>query len=429
MLKLQRFSRSRGKMVTSHFYLVDLANSGLVRKPPADTTTTELRVREHKSVKRSLGALRKCLRLLALVSERSSSSSSSAYGESTLTKLLHDSMVRGAGVYVLVTVNPLAKNSTESLSAIKYGAYVSGVRTDEISVSQNSHHDRKNGHGSPPPLAPPPLAPHRHNNAPQQQQELSTLSAHETKTNYGPSSRRSSRNNNNTNNNNSGGVRRASDSHHSLLSNSKKTPPPPYAEISNPIAKSSSQEDLQQVSGLLEKATKRAQADYHTARQQLKAASGYDEPFSPEEMEQQLLEVTKELQSMKYDGHLASQIQHDLAAAQEELKRIAAGNAAAATALPRNNTTTPPPNKGRRTTTTTTTTPEQVQPQTTNLFAIPTHFFPSSSDEGETDGTEDVEALKRELQAVRRHNAALQQKQQSQERELEAVRKELKGES
>ena len=124
VFKVDRYSKSRGKQTTSSLFLVDLANSALVRRPPPDADS--LFLNEAKSVKRSLGALRKCFRVLAL----NDRSPSPPYTESELTKILRDTLVRGAGVSLIVTVNPLTRNVHESLSAIRYGTYVAGQRME-----------------------------------------------------------------------------------------------------------------------------------------------------------------------------------------------------------------------------------------------------------------------------------------------------------
>ena len=124
--KLERYSKSKGKRTKSSFFVVDLANSALVRKPPVDARLGF--VRECKSVKKSLGALRKCLRCLALVQKLPSP----PYGESVLTQILHNGLVRGSGISIIVTANPELQHAPESMSAIRFGAYVAGQKGEEI---------------------------------------------------------------------------------------------------------------------------------------------------------------------------------------------------------------------------------------------------------------------------------------------------------
>ena len=129
ILKLERYSKSKGKRLTSNFFVVDLANSALVRKPPP---AARLRVvRDCKSVKKSLGALRKSIRCLGLAQK----SLTPPYGESVLTKVLHNGLVRGSGIIVIVTANPESQHVQESLSAIRFGTYVAGQNGEEIDDS------------------------------------------------------------------------------------------------------------------------------------------------------------------------------------------------------------------------------------------------------------------------------------------------------
>jgi len=138
VLKLERYSRSRGKRTTSSLFLVDLANSSLVHRPPSDADS--LLINESKAVRRSLGALRKCLRALAL----NDRSSSPPYAESALTRLLQVALGRAAGVSVIVTANPLSRHVNETLSAIRFGTYVSGQRMES---KDDSSRDTTSGVG------------------------------------------------------------------------------------------------------------------------------------------------------------------------------------------------------------------------------------------------------------------------------------------
>lgn len=108
---------------------MDLANSALVRKPPPDA---RLRVvRDCKSVKKSLGALRKSIRCIGLAQKTPTPS----HGESVLTKVLHNGLVRGSGIVIIVTANPESQHVQESLSAIRFGTYVAGQNGEEIDDS------------------------------------------------------------------------------------------------------------------------------------------------------------------------------------------------------------------------------------------------------------------------------------------------------
>ena len=129
ILKHERYSKSKGRRTTSSFFVVDLANSALVRKPPADAGPAF--VRECKSVKKSLGTLRKCIRCLA--SEQKLPSL--PYGESVLTQVLHNGLVRGSGIIIIVTANLELQHAQESLSAIRFGTYVAGQKAEEIDKS------------------------------------------------------------------------------------------------------------------------------------------------------------------------------------------------------------------------------------------------------------------------------------------------------
>ncbi|KAI2506838.1 hypothetical protein MHU86_7623 [Fragilaria crotonensis] len=129
ILKLERYSKSKGKRLTSNYFVVDLANSALVRKPPPDA---RLRVvRDCKSVKKSLGALRKSIRCIGLAQKTPTPS----HGESVLTKVLHNGLVRGSGIVIIVTANPESQHVQESLSAIRFGTYVAGQNGEEIDDS------------------------------------------------------------------------------------------------------------------------------------------------------------------------------------------------------------------------------------------------------------------------------------------------------
>lgn len=124
IFKVERFSRSKNKRTTSRFFLVDLADSELVRKPGAGADKQTVHV--FKSVKKSLGALRKCLHAMA-ASTPSHERPPSPYDDSSLTKLLRDSLIPGSGgVSLFVTVDKSLSNVTETLSAIRFGMYAAG---------------------------------------------------------------------------------------------------------------------------------------------------------------------------------------------------------------------------------------------------------------------------------------------------------------
>jgi hypothetical protein len=90
------------------------------------------------------------------------------------------------------------------------------------------------------------------------------------------------------------------------------------------VSESDSGNKLSHVSLLLKSAAKRIKDELNVTTEAIKS-SGFDQSLSAEDMQRQLQAVTEELESMKYDGHLASQIQSDLLAAQEELKRLSVG--------------------------------------------------------------------------------------------------------
>jgi hypothetical protein len=95
----------------------------------------------------------------------------------------------------------------------------------------------------------------------------------------------------------------------------------PNEEFGHTGSKGEPRHELSQVTSLLDTAAKKIEADLTDTKNELKQ-SGFDESLSAEEMQRQLMDVTKELETMRYDGHLASQIQNDLLSAQEELKRL-----------------------------------------------------------------------------------------------------------
>jgi hypothetical protein len=124
IFKVERFSRSKGKRTTSRLFLVDLANSELVRKPAAGADKQTVHI--FKSIKKSLGGLRKCLHAMAVPADQKERASS-PYDESSLTKLLRDALVPGSGgVSLFVTVDKALSNITETMSAIRFGVYAAG---------------------------------------------------------------------------------------------------------------------------------------------------------------------------------------------------------------------------------------------------------------------------------------------------------------
>jgi hypothetical protein len=119
---------ARGQIATSNFFLLDLANSALVRKPPTDAPITF--VRECKAVREI--ASRSTKEVCSLPCVQPEIDDPSSYGESVLTKLLHNALVRGSGISVIVTANPQSRNIQETLSAIRYGTYVAGQKGGRI---------------------------------------------------------------------------------------------------------------------------------------------------------------------------------------------------------------------------------------------------------------------------------------------------------
>ena len=194
----------------------------------------------------------------------------------------------------------------------------------------------------------------------------------------------------------------------------------------------SRKKDLDEVSGLLEDATRRMEADLSNAKKEL-TASGLSNSLSPEEMQQQLLEVTKELEGMKYDGHLTSQIQNDLAAAKEEFERLSLHNNTKGGSNNSNSTTPKRGNKfgpnGTQGISKNSSTTNEIQTvQDSNLFTIPSFFASGeSSQDGEGTKTE-LEAVKEELQRLRLENSSLLRKNEAQEKELAAAQQKLQGE-
>ena len=280
ILKMERYSRSRGKMATSNLFLVDMANSALAKKPPSDASDDFYR--ECKSIRKSLSAVRKCLRTLAEGSRRSV-----PYGESIFTKLMHDALSKGSGIWMIVTTSPMSRDATESLSAMKFGTYVSGRKEEAPEPPKKQPQPKRSGTRSKSNLFEPELLDE---NTPDDSQSLAERSQKSLQKTY-----------------------QELDAAGKLLNLLPEAPG--VGPTGDPIR------ELSHVSDLLESAAKRMEADLIDAKQELKN-SGFRESLSATEMEQQLLEVTKELSSMKYDGQLASQIQRDLAAAQAEFDRL-----------------------------------------------------------------------------------------------------------
>ena len=296
--KLQRYSKSKGKMATSNFFLLDLANSAMVRRPPTDAPLSF--VRECKSVKRSLGALRRCVRYIAFTQK----STTPPYGESVLTKLLHNALVRGSGVSVIVTANPQYQSVPETLSAIRYGTYVAGQKAEEsddaerVPVNDQSKWaiDNSNSLNS----RRPSEAIH-HTNAINHFRNASGELLSESS--YGPTK----------------------PPEHSSTYGDLETAGVLLKKLPNEVASDiDSGNKLSHVSTLLKSAAKRIKDELNVTTEAMKS-SGFDQSLSAEDMQRQLQAVTEELESLKYDGHLASQIQSDLLAAQEELKRLSVG--------------------------------------------------------------------------------------------------------
>jgi hypothetical protein len=302
-LKLERYSKSRGKLATSNFFICDLANSALVRRPPNDAPSRTLK--ECKSVKKSLGALRKCVRSLALTQR----SPAPPYAESVLTELLHNALVRGSAVSIIVTANPMSRDLQESMSAIRYGTYVAAQPNEEKDDSVRKPQARRRQIES------------------RMQPSISELENQSEST-----------------------IDPGDDYYQELSQYSPRTPGslgqakvgPAYDELeaagellrkipeirshenggtSSDSKSSVPRKELEHVSSLLGTAAKKMEADLTDAKREL-TQSGYDQSLSAEEMGKQLQAVTRELETMKYDGHLAVQIQNDLLAAQEELKRL-----------------------------------------------------------------------------------------------------------
>lgn len=294
ILKLERYSKSRGKRATSNLFLVDLANSGLVRRPPPGAN--DRAVAEARSVKRSLGALRKCIRSLALQQR----SPAPPFGESVLTKLLHNSLTRGSGIHILVTGNPVFRSVQETLSALRFGTYVAGQKSEEVDESDrySSAARRSSGEKS----APRIKTGHHQNGvrAPENMGVIPEASGHgKPDTSYEE-------------------LETAGEILRKLPPSANRNENGKHHPNGNGVA---GDKELSQVSNLLDIAAKKMEADLTDAQEELKG-SGDEQSVTAAEMEKQLLAVTKELETMKYDGHLAVQIQNDLLAAQEELKRL-----------------------------------------------------------------------------------------------------------
>lgn len=322
IMKLERYSKSRGKRATSNFFICDLANSALVRRPPADAPSRV--VKEYKSVKKSLGALRKCVRSLALTQR----SPTAPFGESALTKLLHNSLVRGSAISLIVTANPMSLDVQESMSAIRYGTYVAGQPNEETEEAPRS-----------------PSAGARRRTAAEQRMPPSISENDFQNDSSGRGDDRIKENSQHTKHSlnvpqnhispiiaNGGPSYDELEAAGQLLRKLPETRS--HDETSSSSGRSSaSRNELNHVSSLLDTAAKKMEADLTDAKRELDN-SGYDQALSAEEMELQLLAVTKELETMKYDGHLAVQIQNDLLAAQEELKRLSVTEEISSTPLP-----------------------------------------------------------------------------------------------
>lgn len=367
VFKLDRYSKSRGKQTTSSLFLVDLANSALVRRPPPDADT--LLLNEAKSVKRSLGALRKCFRVLAL----NDRSPSPPYTESELTKILRDTLVRGAGISLIVTANPLTRNVHESLSAIRYGTYVAGQRMES---SDDSSRDFDGSGRSPVIPQGPKTAPttgiskksdnknqassnHENINATTLGSKVPSLTENPKDADNGihvsPAqsveiTKPKERVNGFTPQNQPGGEivslpvqivfdrdnqtndgmtceapgSRIKQAHDELEATNQSIVN--MAEGPSTYHKSNDTKDpsVAHVSTLLLSASMGLEADLSITKRE-RHATGH-KSMTEVEMEEELAAVSKELESMKYDGHLSHHIQKQVLAAQEELRKLSLSN-------------------------------------------------------------------------------------------------------
>jgi hypothetical protein len=138
IFKLERYSKSRGKRVISYFFFGVLADSELIHKAHS-REASELQVREAKLIKKSLGALRKCLRAVSTKNR----SSEIPWHESALTKLMRDALVRGAGIAVMIASHNVKAKLDTTMSAMRFGGYVSGQTRDDKSLVSNGGEKRE----------------------------------------------------------------------------------------------------------------------------------------------------------------------------------------------------------------------------------------------------------------------------------------------
>jgi Kinesin motor domain len=403
----ERYSKSLGQRTSSNFFFVDLANSALVRKPPADSSMKV--VRECRSVKKSLGALRKSLRCLALNQPHPSHPNL----DSNLTKILQNTLVRGAGISVIVTAKSYAQNPVEALSAIRFGAYVGGHRTEDIDESFGNNADDSRWASS-----------HSSKQA-SQRKEIENQHKKITSNKNGLTSIEimddDSRN-----------ISMASsDSFEELEKVLQVLKEIPAKYLGLPQKGGNNGNELSKLSSLLDIAVEKIGEKLTLANKDLKN-SGFNASLSSMEMQRQLEAVTNEIETMKYDGHLATQIQTDLRKAQEELKRLAIGmedsshnsssitptKSALESHLERNSA-----DRGAGVHK-----PRERSPLRPGA-AEPSRYLKADipSRRASYNDNEEINHLKAQLAELTKANEILKQEKTATEKELSAVREELKG--